>query len=232
MVASNIELLSEISLQLGHAIAPSLTSISAASDLFEAYLFSLVLRAAQREGAAVSYENVDGDTSPSTFVFRTSPGNIASRTHPYTHAIISFPEKPDLEVHVGVKVSGSSGVLHECDVAVISRGEARDCRKRSVPGFWVTPRSSELVLAIECKFYAPSSSLLGQARSFIGLVSDLSAKTDRYFVFNISSKSAERLLEKKRTSLKWAGNVFPASANEVGRVLNFFQTTFRGYQKG
>lgn len=231
MVANNVDLLNEISLQLGHIIAPSLTSTSSTSDLFEAYLLILVLRAAEREGAGISYEDVHGSSSPSTFVFRTSPGNIASRTHPYTHAIISFPHKPDLEAHVGVRVSGSSGVLHECDVAVISRDEARDCRARSIPGFWVAPRSSKVILAIECKFYAPASSLLGEARSFIGLVSDLSGKTDRYFMFNISSQSAEKLLEKKRKSLKWAGDVFPASSIEVERVLNLFQTTFRGYKK-
>ena len=231
MVASNVDLLNEISLQLGHAINPSLTTASAPSDLFEAYLLSLVLRAAEREGAGISYENVHGNSSPTTFVFRTSPGQIASRRHPYTHAVISFPGKPDLEAHVGVKVSGTSGVLHECDVAVLSREEARECRYRSIPGYWVAPRSSEIVLAIECKFYAPSSSLLGEARSFIGLVSDLSSKTDRYFIFNISSGSAERLLEKKSKTLKWVGEVFPASNIEVDRVLNLFQTTFRGYKK-
>lgn len=100
-----------------------------------------------------------------------------------------------------------------------------------MPGYWVAPRSSEILLATECKFYAPSSSLLGEARSFIGLVSDLSSKTDRYFIFNISSRSAERLLEKKSKTLKWVGEVFPASGIEVERVLNLFQTTFRGYKK-
>ena len=231
MVASNVDLLNEISLQLGHAINSSLTATSDSSDLFEAYLLSLVLRAAEREGANISYEDVHGNSSPTTFVFRTSPGQIASRRHPYTHAIISFPDQSDLEAHVGVKVSGTSGVLHECDVAVLSRKEARECRYRSMPGYWVAPRSSEILLATECKFYAPSSSLLGEARSFIGLVSDLSSKTDRYFIFNISSGSAERLLEKKSKTLKWVGEVFPASGIEVERVLNLFQTTFRGYKK-
>jgi len=231
MVASNVDLLDEIRLQLTHAITPSLTLASSTSDLFEAYLLCLVLRAAEREGASIEYEDVHGNSFPSTFVFRTSPGHIASKRHSYTHAIISFQDKPDLEAHIGVKVSGSSGVIHECDVAVISRNEARECRDRSMPRFWVDPRSSEVILAIECKFYAPSSSLLGEARAFIGLASDLSSKTERYFIFNISSQSAELLLEKKRKSLKWAGEVFPASSIEVERVLNLFQTTFRGYKK-
>ena len=77
MVASNVDLLNEISLQLGHAINSSLTATSDSSDLFEAYLLSLVLRAAEREGAGISYEDVHGNSSPTTFVFRTSPGQIA-----------------------------------------------------------------------------------------------------------------------------------------------------------
>lgn len=77
MVASNVDLLNEISLQLGHAINSSLTATSDSSDLFEAYLLSLVLRAAEREGANISYEDVHGNSSPTTFVFRTSPGQIA-----------------------------------------------------------------------------------------------------------------------------------------------------------
>jgi hypothetical protein len=40
-------------------------------------------------GAQVAYETVRG-TSPSQFIFRTSPGYIYSTEQDYTHAILSF----------------------------------------------------------------------------------------------------------------------------------------------
>jgi hypothetical protein len=61
-----------------------------------------VVRAAQRLGAQVQYENTDGST-PTTFVFRTGPGEIASGS--YSYAVLSFARKPELEVHVGIYIS-------------------------------------------------------------------------------------------------------------------------------
>src|SRR5689334_11022140 len=98
-------LLTAIQAALGSTISPSLTSASDTSDIFEAYVFSLILEAARIEGANVYFRDVNGN-SPSTFIFRTSPGYIFSRAQPYTHAVIEFSGKPTLETHVGVRVSG------------------------------------------------------------------------------------------------------------------------------
>ena len=48
------DFLKELKTTLTSAITPSLTTVSGVSDLFEAYALSLVLRAAQREGANIS----------------------------------------------------------------------------------------------------------------------------------------------------------------------------------
>jgi hypothetical protein len=59
-------------------------------------------------------------------IFRRSPGYINSRADKYTHAILDFQDqKIQLEVHLGIYTLGNSNVIHECDVAVIKREEAR-----------------------------------------------------------------------------------------------------------
>src|SRR5258708_5738661 len=118
------DLLSEIGQTLGRSVLSNLTSETAACDLFEVYILTLLLRAAHREGATISYENVFGQSPPPELIFRTSPGQIFSTERNYTHAVLQFPTTPALEAHVGIKVLGRSGVMHECDVAVLMRDEA------------------------------------------------------------------------------------------------------------
>ena len=213
------DLLTQIQSTLS-TITPSVSTASNTSDIFEAYVFSLVIEAANIEGATIFYRDVNGNT-PSTFVFRTSPGYIFSTRQPYTHAVILFDNKPALEAHLGVRVVGKSGVLHECDVAVIEQDEAETCRKRQV-----APRSSKVLVAVECKFYSTSLQL-NLARSFIGLTSDLSTKQP-VFVTNSASPSLEKLLSAKGKD--WEHNLIPSSSVEVMRLRHKFQTAFQNFK--
>jgi hypothetical protein len=214
------DLLNEIQNTLGPAVSPSLTTSSDASDLFEAYVFSLAVQAAQTEGANISYRDVFGNV-PTSFVFRTSPGYIYSTTQAYSHAVILFQNKPPLEAHVGVRVVGKSGVLHECDVAILEQAEAETCRQRQVP-----PRSAKVLIAVECKFYSTPLQL-HLARSFLGLLSDLSAK-DAMFVSNTSSISIEKLLSSRKR--KWEHNLVPSATLEVSRLRHDFQSAYKQYK--
>ena len=72
------DLLNEIENILGSAISPSLTTASDTSDIFEAYVFSLVLEAARTEGATVTYRDVFGNI-PSNFISTT--GEIKVRVY-------------------------------------------------------------------------------------------------------------------------------------------------------
>jgi hypothetical protein len=209
-------LATQIQATLGAAVRPTLTSASAVSDLFEGYLFCVVVAAARAEGARVEYENVDG-TPATTFTFRTSPGQIFSRAQPYSYATIEFAGKPMLELHMGVQVSGKSGVLHECDVAVIWHDEAETCRVNRV-----APRSHKVLLAVECKHYGDHLPL-GLARAFHGLSADLSTQ-ECYFVSNIGSRSIEKYLTKR--SRKWYHRIRPQARPEVERLRNSFRTAF------
>lgn len=214
------DLLLEIQMALGALVTPSLSTASDASDLFEAYVLALTIEAAKQEGAQIAYRDVFGN-SPSRFVFRTSPGYIFSQAKPYTHAVIAFQGKPGLEAHVGVRVVGKSGVLHECDVAVIEQLEAETCRQKQVP-----PRSSKVLIAVECKFYSTPLQL-HLARSFLGLLSDLSAK-EALFVTNSSSESVEKLLSARGRD--WEHDVTPSAALEVSRLRHAFQEGFKHYK--
>lgn len=213
------QLVQEIRNALGAAVLPNLTAASAASDLYEAYVFGIVLDAARAEGAQITYEDVSGGV-PTSFYFRTSPGQIWSTAHPYCHAVVEFPNKPALEVHVGIRSAGRSGVLHECDVAVMYRDEATACRSHRVP-----PRHSSLIISVECKFYTTDLPL-HLARAFLGLGTDLRADAC-YFVVNTSSGTVEKLLE--HHNRKWEHQIYPGATRDVERLRNSFQKAFKGF---
>lgn len=214
------DIVRDIKRSLGALQSTFITSDSKTHDLFEVYVFTLILKAARAEGAQVSYEDVDGNI-PSQFEFRTSPGHIYSRIRPYTHAIIEFDNTPALEAHVGIKVAGRSKVFHECDVAVIKRTEGIACRRS--PN--AVPRHKSLVLAVECKFYA-SRINLHLARAFLGLSKDIS--TESYFVVNTDgTKSVGKLLAHHRSH--WQHQIVPSSSTDVVRLTNVLQNTFKDY---
>lgn len=157
------------------------TSQSSGADLFEGYVFGIILDAAQNEGGAIDFRNRDG-TPGNTLLFRTSPGHLYSSQQNYSYAAIQFPNAPPIEAHLGVYVAGKSQLIHEADVLVLLSAEADLSRSNSVP-----PRSHACLLAIECSFYASSISL-SLGRGFVGLCSDLSVR-ETFFVTNSESIS-------------------------------------------
>ena len=159
---SKNDLLTEINKAFGLSIIPGLTTASDISDIFEAYILSLILSAAHIEGGTIAYFDVY-QMIPAQFIYRTSPGYIFSKNKKYCYAEITFPGKEPLEVHNGLRVIGKSGVLHECDVSVIEQSEANFCRTHNI-----SPRSYKVIIAVECKFYSTTLQL-HLAREFLGL---------------------------------------------------------------
>lgn len=216
------QLLSDIQRVLGPSIVPSLTSISAANDIYEAYLFSLICDAATAERATVTFANRT-NTATGNFVFRTGPGYINSARHDYGYAVIEFLGKPTLEAHVGVRVTGASMVLHECDVSVLLQDEADLCRNAANH---VAPRAAKVILSVEAKFYSNSLGLhLG--RAFLGLTMDMST-VKAFFVTNRTSDSIAKLLSHKKRA--WEHNIQPQNTIDVTRLTNAFQTTFKDFK--
>lgn len=215
------DLFQEIQTALGAALTPNISSASNAWDLFEAYVLTTVVDAARRQGAQVTYEDVHGNT-PTVIYFRTSPGNLFSRAHDYCHAVVDFqnPGIPPLEIHLGVYVSGKSGITHECDVAVLDRAEAQVCRRSNVH-----PRHSSVVLSCECKFYT-SGLGVDLARGFLGLVTEI-ASTSRFFVTNTTGNSVEKVLS--HHGKRWAHDVEPGKP-DVDQLRFIIEEAFQYYK--
>ena len=212
------DLLSELTDAVGGR-SISYNSSSAAWDIYEGYTFGLVIRAAIAAGSSIFYQDRYG-SRVTKLLFRTSPGMLYSTAHPYTHAILSFPGCDPLELHVGVRVQGKSGVLHECDVLVLPVEEANLSRSRNV-----APRGTRSLIAIECKYYASHLSLQ-LARAFHGLHSDLGLKYP-FFVTNLRAQRVERYLTYHNRS--WENGVIPHSREAV-YFEGLIRESFKKYQ--
>ncbi len=201
-------------------VAVSLTAESDASDLFEAYLFVLLLDAARAEGANIKFENVDGRQA-SLITLRTSPGQIWWNTKPYSHAVLSFAAKPELEAHLGIYVLGRSRVMHEADVAVLLRSEAQRCRDRRA-----VPRKTELIASVECKFSADILALR-VARGFVGLAVDFSTEST-FLVTNSRSESVAQFLTHHKR--QWQIDIAPPNGPSIARIKGVFQDAFKKFK--
>lgn len=213
------DLITTIDSILASASTAGYSSSAATNDIYENYIWALCIKAAQMHGAAIRYEDRN-EIASTTLVFRTSPGAIYSPIHPYTHAAIEFLGCPPLEAHVGIRVTGKSRVLHECDLAVLTKDEARLCRTNQVH-----PRASKVVLAAECKFYT-SAIQLYLGRGFLGLTSDIHKK-ERYFVTNGQSSSVTKLIAHHQS--EWECDVIPNSA-DANALIHSFARAFRNYK--
>lgn len=160
-------------------------------DIYEAFVWTRVLVAARRLGWTVSYRAPDGSWS-GTLLLRRGPGVIYSST-PFTFARLTKRDAEPLEVHLGVMVTGRSGVAHECDVLVLPARAAQAARDAAVH-----PSYRDVVLQAECKFYSGDLPL-GLARGLRGLSADCSLNTIGGLVTNAQrSASIARLIQHNR----------------------------------
>lgn len=210
----------EISSAIGLATSANLSAASAGNDLYECYIWSLVLQAARREGATIRLMTRHG-VPASSFYFRTSPSSIFSTTHDYCHAEIRFPRAPVLEAHIGIYVSGKSRVNHECDVAVVYQDEANTCRTNNVH-----PRSSKVLMSVECKYYLSSTLGVDLGRSFLGLIDDI--YTDgRFFVSTQNTGSVDKLFSRHRK--EYEIGLSPLTPDREARLRGSFEKIFRNF---
>jgi hypothetical protein len=212
------ELIAELEASIGGR-PTSYNSKSAVWDIYEGFVFGLVIRAAWAAGGSVRYEDAAGH-AVTRLLFRTSPGMLYSHAHRYTHAVIDFPGCDPLETHVGVRVQGRSGVLHECDVLVLPADEANLSRSKQV-----APRGAKSLLAVECKYYATYLSLY-LARGFHGLHSDLGVKYP-FFVANLRAPRIERFLSYHKRS--WENGVLPTTP-QAGYFEGSVRDAFKRHQ--
>jgi hypothetical protein len=163
MALTKEELIAAIEEAIG-ALRTVYTDAAREADLYEAALLAVATEAAEAAGGNCLITN-DGVSAAGSAVFRTQPGNLYAGN--FTYVLASFAGGRQLEIHLGVYVAGKSGVLHECDVAVLDQEEAERSRVGSVH-----PRSRNLVAAVEAKHYSVSPRLR-VGREFIGLASEM-----------------------------------------------------------
>jgi hypothetical protein len=205
---------------------PSFNTTTHVADIYEAYIFSLVIRAAMNEGAvseqggSLTFRDPQ-DQITTDLLFRRSPGQIYSELQPYTHAVIEFMGKPPLEVHVGIKAIGRLKVARECDIAVLYRDRAISCRSQRR-----IPKAADIVIAIECKHVETLD--LEAASEFIGLASDLRVKESWFFVSSSASESVARMLANDRK--EWHQEVVPNKSNNVNRLMYALQTSLKNFK--
>lgn len=213
MIGPNAALFAAIQSQL-RAAAMNVGAATRTSKLYEAFVYGTVLEAVRAEGGSVQHEDRNG-LATRNIVFPLAPRAIYSREQLFTHAVVQMRNKPDREVHLNVRVTGKSRVLHECDVLVLPRGNAQACRQVSVH-----PASHACVLSAEAK-YRSASLELGEARGFIGLETDLSIRA-KFFVSNLESDSVSNFLRARLRGGFQLG-VSPSSL-AASRLLGDFRT--------
>jgi hypothetical protein len=199
------DLLDAVRRALPAALGVNLTTQSETWDLYEAYAFARVLEAARADGYTVSYERLRGAAPNQTFVFRRGPGSIWSTA--FSFAVLRYDPAPVLEVHVGVRVEGQSGVAHEADVSAILQSEANRARADKF-----APRARACVFVIECKYYLATLKL-SLLREFLGLTTDLrSHNTQHWLMANVSHAELPAMM--KHHKRLWADNAVPQSDGE------------------
>ena len=220
------DLLNSLRRSLGSGVRPVATvsgaNPTADDDLYEAYLFGLVLRAARNVGFRVSFENAGGPVN--VIKLRASPGRIMAyhkKGPNFTHAVLEYVDRPPLELHTGVRISGKSKVAHEADLLLLRKSDADYARDKNV-----LPLSSKALLHVEAKFYSKIVGL-NLAREFLGLNADISAQTSM-FVYTIAAPSAAALVAGTR-SVEYDSGVLPNLVGEAS-FLQFVQRRLRDYR--
>lgn len=223
--ATPMELLASLLAELPAALPTTMTATgpapTAGNDLYEAYLFGLVLRAARLEGYNATF--ADNDGAATEFRLRRGPGRLPSGGPPgarFTHATLTCPSRPALELHTGVGVVGKSKVHHEADVLLLPQSDADRCRQ-----FDLDPRGHDAELLIEAKYYTKPVAL-STGREFLGLCSDISAR-QKVFAATLAGGSVVNLFS-GRTVLHDIG-VLPRRQGEAS-LLSLIRRILRDYQ--
>lgn len=200
------------------ASSSPVSSAPQANDAFEVYSLSLVLEAARREGAAISFKSVSGLSDPTPIIFRSSPGNIYSTHRDYCHVVIEFHNGLIFEVHLGVYAEGKAGTIHECDVMVVDSSEAQFCRTNRVH-----PKRTKITIAIECKFYSGNLGI-SLGREFLGMTVDMNHE-GRFFLSNSDGISLDRILAHHKRE-RYLG-LTPLNPDSQEQVISLFRSSFR-----
>ena len=184
--------------------------------LYEIYIFSSVIQSLRLLGCLLEARD-SSDNATTNFEFRLSPGYIFSPTVSSSFVHITYNNK-EYELHNGVRILGKASVLHELDVAIIERDEARRCRDNNIH-----PRQSKIKFFAECKFYGVDLPLY-IGREYLGLCSEFIVRV-KTIVSNVGSNNIHKLI----TSHKQTENfqLTPLKPTEIDIFIKWMTNELR-----
>jgi hypothetical protein len=211
-VASDPQLLAAVRSGLITAQHLGYDAQSEAHDVYEAYILTLLIRAADNLGW--QWELHDQSCSVTNrAVFRKGPGRLP--TGNFTHVMLSKANKQDLEAHIGVKVRGISGVAHEFDLLLISESAAALRRSQ---GF--DPDYTDVVAHAEAKYYGGNLPLpLG--RSMVGLDAECYLAGKSVLVTNQNGGTVDNLITHYGVSFRFL--VRPGRSQAIYHMTKLFE---------
>jgi hypothetical protein len=222
MVSTN--LLTDVETALGTAMALGYAKKAKQHDLYEAYVLTLLLKAAEDTGWSWVLQDGWGNAVASP-IFRMGPGRLTSRG--FTFARLTRADKQPLEAHLGVKVAGTTSVrkstatpsgrlLHEFDLLMLKASDATKCRTTNSD-----PDHSAVVLHGEMKYYQGKLSLpLGRAA--VGMAIECVLHNRSVLVTNRLGLTVQDLVEHHRVRFRFL--VKPS--NTIGEY--HLKTWFKG----
>lgn len=217
-------LLTDVEAALGVSVELGYASKAKQHDLYEAYVLTLLLQAAHAKGWALALR--DGWGRPVTSaLFRLGPGRLPSRSYTLVH--LSRSGEPDLEIHLGVKVSGctpvavspptaSSRLLHEFDLLVLPARIAEACRTGNSD-----PNYAAVVLHAEMKYYGGKLSL-PVGRAAVGMAVECVLAGKSVLVTNRLGYTVQDLVEHHGVTFRY--RVLPTNPTAEYHLVKHFQT--------
>lgn len=215
-------LLSAVQSAFSAAASLGYNTKSAAHDIYEGYILSLFLSAANNEGWKLDLRD-SKNKSTKKVIFRLGPGRLPSGN--FTHAHLTKSGKQDLEAHIGVKVVGkapyvktkkrpTANVVHEFDLLVLTAADANLSRSSRLD-----PDHSSVVVHAEGKYYGGNLTLpLGRAVVGLSAECDLAGKS--VLVTNRNGVTVEDLLMHYGVDFRFL--VTPGSTGE-GHLISLFE---------
>ena len=203
------QLLQEImnELQGLNALTPSLVQQTSTDKIFEIFVWSCTLKALRSIGATLQTRDAN-DRPTSSLQFRLGPGMIFSPSTTPGFVHIDY-EGGEYELQNGLRVLGSSKVLHELDICILERSAAVRCRRNSVH-----PEPSSVRFLAECKYYGGGLPLqLG--REYLGLSSEFTMRV-KTLVANTAKNDVQKLVKRHRGTTH-----FGISPNDQTKIDSF-----------
>ena len=190
------DLIKDIQTAIGSlsAKSPQLASRASVDKLYELFILSLVVKALKGVGATLSARD-GNDNNTNVLQFRLAPGLLHSPATSPGFIHVSY-QGNEYEIQNGLRVCGTSKVLHELDVSVLERREAQVCRQNHT-----NPRQSKIKFLAECKYYGtPLPLSLG--REYLGLNSEFRGRV-KTLASNQVSVAIQQLINSHRGTVSF-----------------------------